>query len=197
MESYLFAKPGDLDMYISNALVQCALVQPHGSRSYQRTLSLPLLPGPTTLNRCAVVCVSQYSESKCARMALPHPGASPFADAGCLPEMPLNTFHNQHCPNSFSGLVRRGYALGDAHRLAEECRRNPEAPDYMGDMNPFWQSLDQVFGAYFNATVPESSSDYTSFFHPVSPVVPATIPDCVQSPDTETVASVLACLLAM
>ncbi len=47
-------------------------------------------------------------------------------------------------------------------------RRNPEAPDYMGDMNPFWQSLDQVFGQYFNATVAESSSDYTTFFHPVS-----------------------------
>ena len=38
----------------------------------------------------------------------------------------------------------------------------------MGDMNPFWQSLDQVFGQYFNATVNETNSDYTSFFHPVS-----------------------------
>ncbi len=47
------------------------------------------------------------------------------------------------------------------------CRRNPEAPDYMGDMNPFWQSLDSVFGQYFNATVNETDSDYTTFFHPV------------------------------
>ena len=38
----------------------------------------------------------------------------------------------------------------------------------MGDMNPFWQTLDSVFGAYFNATVNETSSDYTKFFHPVS-----------------------------
>ena len=47
-------------------------------------------------------------------------------------------------------------------------RRNPESPDYMGDMNPFWQTLDQVFGEYFNTTTPETSSYYTSFFHPVS-----------------------------
>ncbi len=38
----------------------------------------------------------------------------------------------------------------------------------MGDMNPFWQTLDSVFGALFNATTPESSSAYTSYFHPVS-----------------------------
>ena len=47
-------------------------------------------------------------------------------------------------------------------------RRNPLSPDYMGDMNPFWQTLDQVFGKYFNATTSESDSYYTTFFHPVS-----------------------------
>ena len=45
----------------------------------------------------------------------------------------------------------------------------------MGDMNPFWQSLDQVFGAYFNATVAQSSSDYDSFFHPVRLLRPCQI----------------------
>ena len=38
----------------------------------------------------------------------------------------------------------------------------------MGDMNPFWQTLDSVFGAYFNATTNETDSAYTTFFHPVS-----------------------------
>ena len=38
----------------------------------------------------------------------------------------------------------------------------------MGDMNPFWQTLDSVFGAYFNATTNETESYYTTFFHPVS-----------------------------
>ena len=38
----------------------------------------------------------------------------------------------------------------------------------MGDMNPFWQTLDSVFGALFNASTPETSSSYTTYFHPVS-----------------------------
>ena len=50
--------------------------------------------------------------------------------------------------------------------LAHSCRK-PEAPDWVGDMNPFWQTLDQIFGAHFNATTKESSSHYTEFFHPV------------------------------
>lgn len=57
-----------------------------------------------------------------------------------------------------------GHALARAHR-------NPEAPDWVGDMNPFWQTLDQIFGAHFNATTKESKSHYTEFWHPVRSLV--------------------------
>jgi len=39
----------------------------------------------------------------------------------------------------------------------------------MGSMNPFWQTLDQIFGAHFNATTNETDSYYTTFYHPVTP----------------------------
>ena len=45
--------------------------------------------------------------------------------------------------------------------------RKPEAPDWMGSMNPFWQTLDQIFGAHFNATTNETDSYFTTFYHPV------------------------------
>ncbi len=53
--------------------------------------------------------------------------------------------------------------------LAPCLCRKPEAPDWMGSMNPFWQTLDQIFGAHFNATTNETDSYYTTFYHPVTP----------------------------
>jgi len=62
-------------------------------------------------------------------------------------------------------------AVLPAKPFGQRCRK-PEAPDWLGDMSPYWQTLEQSFGAHFDATIKESKSHYTEFWHPVrSPVL--------------------------
>ena len=55
----------------------------------------------------------------------------------------------------------------EPHQVPARLYRNPVAPDWLGDMNPFWQTLDQIFGAHYNSTTNNTKTHYTDFYHPV------------------------------